>query len=326
MSRSLITLPPAMAEGVVQRYRDAVPVLFGAKEATAKRTFEFFAVGVRNANTRKAYARAVSDFAAWCESHGVRDVRQVQPVHVAAFIEGLKLAPPSVSQKLAALRMLFDWLVVGQVLPTNPAASVRGPRFSAKEGKTPVLSANEVRALLDSIDITTELGLRDRALLALMVYTFARVGATTSMRVNDVYRQENRTWVRLHEKGGKRHEMPCHHKLEEYLCAYLERSKAASSKGYLFCTGTGRRAALSDRPMNQADVYRMIKRRVEAAGVHTQAGCHSFRASGITEYLKSGGTLEAAQRMAGHESARTTALYDRRGARIGAEDVDRLAF
>ena len=326
MARCLMTLPPAAAAGVPQSYRDAVPALFAAKEATAKRTFEFFAVGIRNANTRKAYARAVSDFATWCESHGIREVRQVQPVHVAAFIEGLKLAPPSVSQKLAALRMLFDWLVVGQVLSSNPAASVRGPRFSAKEGKTPVLSADEVRSLLGSMDTTTETGLRDRALLALMVYAFARVGATTTMRINDVYRLDKRTWVRLHEKGGKRHEMPCHQKLEEYLRAHIERVSAGSSKGWLFCTCAGRSATLSDRPMKQADVYRMIRRRAEAAGVHTHAGCHSFRASGITEYLKSGGTLEAAQRMACHESARTTALYDRRGSRVGVEDVDRLAF
>ena len=326
MSKGILTLPLAPAAGVPQRYRDAVPALFAAKEATAKRTFEFFAVGIRNSNTRIAYARAVSDFSTWCEKHGLREIRQVQPVHVAAFIEGLKLAAPSISQKLAALRMLFDWLVVGQSLPTNPAASVRGPRFSAKEGKTPVMSADEVRAILNSIDTTTEIGLRDRALLALMVYTFARVGATMAMRVSDVYHLDNRTWVRLHEKGGKRHEMPCHHKLEEYLRAYLERASVGSSKGWLFRSCAGRSAILSDRPMKQADVYRMIRSRAEAAGVRTDAGCHSFRASGITEYLKSGGTLEAAQRMAGHESARTTALYDRRGIRVGVEDVDRLTF
>lgn len=151
---------------------------------------------------RARHMRAPSDFAAWCETHGIRDVRQVQPVHVAAFIEGLKLAPPSISQKLAALRMLFDWLVVGQVLSSNPAASVRGPRFSAKEGKTPVLSASEVRALFGSMDITTETGLRDRALLALMLYTFARVGATTAMRVNDVYNLDKRTWVRLRKAAS----------------------------------------------------------------------------------------------------------------------------
>jgi site-specific recombinase XerC len=136
-------------------------------------------------------------------------------VHVAAYIEQLKLAAPSVKQRLAALRTLFDWLVVGQAMPVNPAASVRGPSYSLKKGKTPVLSADEVRALIDSIETDTIIGLRDRALIGLMVYTFARVGAAVQMRLEDVYVQRRRTWVRLHEKGGKLHDMPCHHNLEE---------------------------------------------------------------------------------------------------------------
>jgi hypothetical protein len=188
-----------------------VPALYSPDAPTAKRAFEFFAVNIRNPNTRKAYARAASEFANWCELHRIADVRSVQPVHVAAYIEGLTVAAPSIKQRLAALRMLFDWLVVGQVMPMNPASSVRGPRHSVKKGKTPVLTAEEARALLDAIDTSTLIGLRDRALIGLMVYTFARVGATIQMRVEDVYIQGRRTWVRLHEKGGKEHEMPCHH-------------------------------------------------------------------------------------------------------------------
>ena len=105
-----------------------VPALYAPNASAAKRAFEFFAANIRNPNTRKAYARAAADFATWCELHGIADVRQVQPVHVATYIEGLPIAAPSVKQRLAALRMLFDWLVVGQVMPTNPAGSVRGPR------------------------------------------------------------------------------------------------------------------------------------------------------------------------------------------------------
>lgn len=106
-------------------------------------------------------------------------------------------------QHLAALRVLFDWLVVGQIVSFNPASSVRGPRHSVHKGKTPVLTAEEARAMLDAIDIATPVGLRDRALIGLMVYTFARVGAAIGMRVEDVYVQGRRTWVRLHEKGGE---------------------------------------------------------------------------------------------------------------------------
>ena len=200
-----------------------LPALFTPTPAAARRTLEFFTAHLRNPNTRRAYARAVTGFATWCGEHGLQDLASLGPVHVAAYVEQLqaRLSAPSVKQHLAALRVLFDWLVVGQVVPANPASSVRGPRHSVRKGKTPVLTAEEARAMLDAIDCTTPVGLRDRALIGLMVYTFARVGAAIGMKVEDVYVQGRRTWVRLHEKGGKVHEMPCHHHLEEYVHAYL---------------------------------------------------------------------------------------------------------
>ena len=242
----------------------ALPALFAPDAKTAERVIEFFTAQIRNANTRKAYTRAAGAFAAWCSEHGISELGQVRPFHVAAYIEGLgkKIAAPSVKLQLAAIRMLFDWLVVGQVVPVNPASSVKGPKHVVKKGKTPVLSAEEARVLIDSIDTDSPVGLRDRALIGIMVYTFARVGAVIRMRVEDVYVQGRRTWVRLHEKGGKRHEMPCHHNLEEYLEAYIEGAGiAADAKGYLFRTSRGRGNQLSDKPMAQQDVYRMIRRR-----------------------------------------------------------------
>ena len=305
---------------------DSLPALYAPDPAAARRTVEFFTANIRNPNTRKAYARAGVEFARWCQARGIAALKQIEPVHVAAYIEQLQLAAPSVKQRLAALRTLFDWLVVGQVMPVNPAASVRGPSYSLKKGKTPVLSAEEVRALIDSIETDTIIGLRDRALIGLMVYTFARVGAAVQMRLEDVYVQRRRTWVRLHEKGGKLHEMPCHHNLEEYLHAYVEGAGLDDAKGFLFLTAKGPGAALSTKPMRQADVYRMICRRVEAADIRTHIGCHSFRATGITEYLKNGGRLEIAQQMANHESSRTTGLYDLRGDQIKLDEAERIAI
>src|ERR1700733_7744359 len=152
----------------------------------------------------------------------VEDLALVQPVHVAAFVESqLKQnSKPTVKQRLAALRMLFDWMEVGQVLPVNPAHAVRGPKHSQRRGKTPVLQADEARTLLDAIDTNSLPGLRDRALIGLMVYTFSRVGAAVSMKVEDYFVQGRRGWVRLHEKGGKEHEMPTHHNLDRYLEEY----------------------------------------------------------------------------------------------------------
>jgi site-specific recombinase XerD len=303
-----------------------VPALFAPDAAARRRTVEFFTAHIRNPNTRKAYANAGEDFARWCRLVGIHDLCVVQPVHVAAYIEQLSLSAPSVKQRLAAPRSLLDWLVVGQVLPTNPAASVRGPPHSVKTGTTPVLSAQEARELVDSIETDTVIGLRDRALIGTMLYTFARVGALTRMRVEDVYVQRRRTWVRLHEKGGKLHDMPCHHNLEDWLHGYIEGAGLDASAGYLFRSARGSRAVLSAKPMSQVDVYRMIGRRAEAAGIGTHIGCHSFRATGITEYLRNGGKLEIAQQMANHESARTTGLYDRRGDQVKLDEVERIAI
>jgi integrase len=210
-------------------------------------------------------------------------------------------------------------------VPHNPAASVRGPSHTAKKGKTPVLEAAEARLLLDSIDVTTPAGLRDRALIALMVFSFARVGAALAMRVDDVYVQNKRLWVHLREKGGKRHEMPCHHTLEAYLHAYLDGTGIAGDpKGPLFRTigrGTGQ---LSATPLPQANAYAMVRRRAVAVGIGTKIGNHTFRATGITAYLKNGGTLENAAAMANHASTRTTQLYDRRHDDISLGEVERI--
>jgi site-specific recombinase XerC len=180
----------------------ALPALItAAGERASTRLLEFFAANIRNPHTRRAYYRAAEEFLAWCADAGLPSIAAVQPVHVATWIEvsSLVLAAPSVKQRLAALRHLFDWLVNGQVLPVNPAHTVRGPRHVVTWGQTPVLNPAEARALLDSIDISTHVGLRDRALIGLMVYSFARIGAALGMAVEDVYRQNRRLWVRLRE-------------------------------------------------------------------------------------------------------------------------------
>jgi site-specific recombinase XerD len=306
----------------------AVPALITAAGAKAQLRFlEFFAGTIRNPHTRRAYARAVADFLTWCEDHGVPSIAAVQPLHVATWIEMQTQvrAAPSVKQQLAAVRHLFDWLVTGQVVPVNPAASVRGPSHVVRQGKTPVLEPAEARALLDSIDVSKPVGLRDRALISLMVYSFARVGAALAMKVEDVFVQNRRLWVRLREKGGKAHAMPCHHSLEAYLTAYLEQTGIMEDdKGPLFRTIGRGTDQLTRTPLPQANAYAMIRRRASAAGIGTKVGNHSFRATGITAYLKNGGTLEKAAQMANHASTRTTQLYDRRHDEMSLDEVERI--
>ena len=243
------------------------PAVFLPNEKTAERFFGFFTANIHNKNTRRAYYKAACRFADWCEGRGLLDLAQVKPPHVAAYIEGLTVArpvgpglsKPTVKQHLAALRMLFDWLVVGHVLDVNPAHAVRGPKYSQKKGKTPVLDREEARALIAAIDTSSLTGLRDRALIGVMVYTFARVGAALQMNVGDYFSQGRRGWVRLHGKGGKEHEAPCIPKLETYLDEYIAAAGIADDKdGPLFRT-TGRSKGTWHR-MTQQDAYGLIQR------------------------------------------------------------------
>lgn len=309
-------------------YCSALPMLITDAGSQAQRRFlEFFTANIRNPNTRRAYTRATGDFLAWCHDHGIVTIAAVQPIHVATWVEQLtvELSAPTVKQRLAAIRHLFDWLVTGQVLPLNPAVSVRGPSHQVRRGKTPVLESSEARALLDAIDVSTIVGLRDRALIGLMVYSFARIGAALGMKVEDVYVQQRRFWVRLHEKGGKRHEMPCHHNLETYLHAYIEAASLGGDlKGPLFRTIGRGTDQLTATPLPQANAYAMVQRRAKAASIATRIGNHSFRATGITAYLKNGGTLEKAAQMANHASTRTTQLYDRRSDDMSLDEVERV--
>lgn len=314
------------------------PALFAPSAKAAERVLNFFTSQINNDNTRKAYLNATKRFADWCARRGIDELAVVKPFHVAAFVKDLQgeLAPPSVKQHLAAIRMLFDWLVTGHIVEVNPAHAVRGPKHVVKKGKTPVLGADEARELLDGIKITKTVkragasvevpdivGLRDRALIGVMIYTFARVNAVLQMKVRDYFVQGRRGWVRLHEKGGKEHELPCHHNLELYLDEYIAAAGIGGDPdGSLFRT-TGRKTGLQQE-MWQQDAYRMIQRRSAAVGLKTRIGNHTFRATGITAYLKNAGTLEHAQTMANHSSPRTTKLYDRRQDGISLDEVERI--
>ncbi len=314
----------AMVEGFADL---PIPAMIAREgDRAAQRFIEFFTANIRNPNTRMAYARAVWQFMAWAEERRL-PLERLNPIFISAYIEQIQLhmSPPSVKQHLAAIRMLFDYLVIGQVVPHNPAASVRGPKHVVKKGKTPVLKASQARQLLDSIDTSTIVGLRDRAIIATMVYSFARVGAVVAMNKEDYFQNGKRWWLRLHEKGGKRHEVPAHHNAEEYLDAYLEAAKSENwlKKTPLFRT-LSREKSLTEARMTRTDVLRMVKRRAEDALLPDSTCCHTFRATGITAYLENGGTIENAQAIAAHESPRTTKLYDRTSDEITLDEIERI--
>jgi site-specific recombinase XerD len=327
-------LPAVIPSGALTTKADTdrplVPALIAnAGAAAGWRYVEFFTANIRNPNTRRAYARACGRFFAWCDDRGLT-LTTIRPYDVATYIETLQQthAAPGVKQQLAAVRMLFDWLITGQVVPANPASAVRGPKHVVKTGKTPVLEGQEWRRLIDSIPTDTVRDLRDHALIAILTYGFARIGAALKMRVEDLQAKGSGWLIRLHEKGGKQHMMPCHHALAEALHAYIAAAGIGEEKKrFLFGTSRGHDGAvLSERPMAQADAWRMVRKRAFAVGIMAPIGNHSFRATGITAYLANGGTLEHAQSMAAHESPRTTKLYDRTKERLTQDEIERIVM
>jgi site-specific recombinase XerD/uncharacterized membrane protein len=305
-------------------------VIADAGSSASQRFMEFFTANIRNRNTRAAYWHACSQFLGRCEEAGLT-LDAIQPVHVAGYVEHLSqsAAAPTVKQHLAAIRRMFDFLVVGQILPANPAASVRGPKHVVSEGKTPILDAEEVRTLFDQFDDTRLIDLRDRAILGAMVYSFARVGALAKLRVKGYYRQGARAWFVLDEKGGKQNRVPAHHQVAEYIEQYLTRAgiEAQRETPLFRSLGRGRgRAGVTQRGLRREEIFAMVRRRTAAVGLPPEIGCHSFRGTGITNYLKNGGTIETAAKLAGHASTRTTQLYDRRSTEVAQAEIERIRF
>ena len=252
----------------------------------------------------------------------------MEPTQIAFYVEHelADYSKPTVKQHLAAIRMLLDFFVTGGVVQMNPAASVKGPKHVVVKGKTPVLQPSDARKLIDSIDTKNISGFRDRAMIALMLYTFARIGAVVALNVDDVYQNGRRWWVRLKEKGGRQHEMPLNHNAEEALLEYLESADLFGERGTPLFRTLSRKRSLTENRMYRQDAWAMVKRRALAAGLGERFCNHSMRATGITAYMMAGGTLEKAQQMAAHASSRTTNMYNRTNDAVTLDEVERIIF
>jgi site-specific recombinase XerD len=318
---------------LVPTQRSLPAIIDGSGRKARDRIEHFLRATIDNDNTRRAYGRSLGSFFAFLEDGGRARIQDIGPLDVRDYLEAAKansLSTATLKQHMAAIRMLFDHLVTGGVLEHNPALSVKAPRQKLGKGKTPILTAEEAGDLLRSIETDNVVGLRDRALIGVMVFTFARVSAACGINVTDIFHQQRRLWVRLHEKGGKFHEMPCHHTLEGYLAEYIERARLAEAgRAPLFqairyrAYGRGE-AVLNGERLHRANAWAMVRRRAKAAGIATEVCNHTFRGTGITAYLENGGTLEKARQMAAHASTRTTQLYDRREDRVTLDEVVKI--
>lgn len=302
--------------------------LTGTADGLRDRLGEFFLAQVRNGHTRRAYWQAVRQFGIWAGERGLK-LGQLRALDVAAYMKDKEATLSLASQKLhlAALRVLFDWLVSGGKLEQNPARSVRTARSSAQRGKTMILSKEQVRALLE--ELRAEPGLaakRDLALLSVMLYGFGRVSAVVGMKVGDVYQEQEQWWFRLHEKNGKRLEIPAHPEAMRTVSEWLRAGGLEGKRERALFPSLTPGGKQQQQAMGSNDALRMVKRRARMVGLDERICCHSFRATGITNYLAHGGSLEQAQQLAGHNSPMTTKLYDRNRVRFAIEALERMQF
>ncbi|MEY4550890.1 MAG: hypothetical protein RL685_7085 [Pseudomonadota bacterium] len=292
-------------------------------------SLEFFTSRLPNANTRAAYGRAVTAFCGWCDARRLPLPALSSPL-VAAYFHELadRLSPASANLHLSAIRQWLEWLTRSGVLPANPAAPVRGMRLTREEGKTPVLERNQARRLFVALEKDDGIvAQRDRAILAVMLYGFVRVGAVVKMLVRDFQEQEASAWLVLREKGGKERRLPAHHCVRDYVRDYLEAAgldAAKNSRTPLFQSAPGHATTLSGRPLDRSSVLGIVKRRCRDVGLPASICNHSFRATGITLHQEGGGDIETAARLAGHADPRTTRLYSRHQREISSAEVERV--
>jgi len=287
---------------------------------------EFFLGRIRNGHTRRAYQQAVSAFLIWCDRQHV-DLQGITPGMVGHYFDQHTGSPPTKKLHMSAIRGLFDVLVQRHVLILNPALSVRTERYSVTEGRTPEITIEQVRQLRDSIRLVSVIDHRDLAIINMLMFTAARVGAIAKLRIRDLRDDGHHMSVQFREKGGKRRLIPVRISLQDELEEYLRRSRLADETDKdlpLFRTATGRSVELSDRPMSGVDILRMIRRRLKRAGLPTVISCHSFRACAATDLLLQSVPLEDVQYLLSHSDSRVTRLYDRRKRQVTRNIVERI--
>ena len=293
---------------------------------------EFFGDEIDNGNTRKVYRHGVDRFLRWCQEQAY-ELHRIPPGSVGHYIRGLKTVagkPVSKSTQklhLAAIRKFFDTLVVRHAVVINPAASVRGPKLKMTVGKTPAADPEQARRVLQVIDASNVVGLRDRAIVATLIYTACRVGAVAKLQRKHFYTDGRQWYLHFDEKGGKDRHIPCRHDLHGYIQEYLVAADGATDDDApLFRTAVRRTRRLTMLSMQAKDIHGMVKRRLKDAGLPKLLTCHSFRATTATDLLDQGVPIEDVQELLGHADLRTTRLYDRRDRRVTRNIVERISI
>lgn len=313
----------------ISRVDGQVPDIVLRAGSNAKFAWEEFFYGrIRSEHTRRAYYRAVTNFLVWVEEQGM-DLQNISPAGVGQYMSRLEVATASKKQILSGLRHFFDGMVTRHAIALNPALSVRTERYAVIEGKTPEITVKQARKLLQSIDTSDVIGLRDKCVIAILIYTAARIGAVAKLKVKDLYDSGEQYCIHFLDKGGKSREIPVRHDLQTLLFEYLHAADqilGVSDDRAMFTTTVRRTKKLTLRAMTANDMSRMIKRRMLGAGLPKRLSPHSFRVATITDLLAQGVPLEDVQQLAGHADPRTTRLYDRRQKKVTRNIVERISI
>lgn len=296
------------AGGAVATLRPVPPVVAAEGEGLTRWFREFLATGIANPNTRSAYTLAIERFLAWCQEGGLSRLGEIDSPLVAEYLKEHRGSEATVRQHLAALRLFFRALAGRGVIRENPASRVHAPRARRSPRRAPLLSGEEIRAFLDGISKSSLMGLRDRAIVSVMVHAFARAGAVAALRREDYSQRPGQSFLRLRRWTGKHLEVPLHRDAELAMDAYLARARILTPQSPLFCS-VDRRRRLSELPLTRTDVLRMVKRRARRSGFSPRVSCRTLRASGIRSYLEAGGSLDQVLRMTGYRSARAIRPY-----------------
>ena len=304
--------------------------IFNEGENAMLKFVDFFIAEIRNPHTRNAYFRASEYFLNWCYKKQINSIHDIKPFMVGAYTEEFSENNPASTVKLhlSGIRRLFNFLVINQIIENNPTQSVKAPQLIRRKGTTPVLSNEEMTRLFASFDTSKLVDLRDRAIIAIMAYSFTRVGAVAKMKVKDYYIQGNNQSLILVEKGTVETTKIAHHKIVEYLDEYIAHAGIANERDTpLFRTLYSKAGdVLTLNQLKPQNIWDMIKKRAKLIGLPSEITCHSFRGTGITNYLSNGGDIEVCAEMANHASIRTTQFYDHRGDLVDKSEVEKVRF
>ena len=275
---------------------------------------------IDNPNTRRAYQGDVEAFVAFCGIEQADELRMVTRAHVIAWrteLEGQELAAATIRRKLSAVSSLFDYLCNENAVESNPVAGVKRPSEDANEGKTPALSDDQAKLLLQAPTGDGLKALRDRAIIAIYLFHALRRSELASLKVGSLQERRGVPHFRVAGKGSRIRFVPVHPAALTALDAYLELAGHGEDKrGPLFRPVRNRRTGSLEKPISGDGIYKMVKRYALEVGVHVEGLClHALRATAATNALEHQADLAYVQEWLGHANVSTTRLYDRRRSR-----------